>query len=99
MAATNLELSNLFNYFFWLKNAGQKTNLYVGCEAWDQVFVNLQVHLAPQPHEPAQPSRGYQDHHQSHPEHRYRRPEAEGYHRHRSVTVISPGPGHLICAG
>ena len=93
MAATNLELSNFFDQFYRLKNAGQKANLYVGCDAWCQVFVNLQVHLGPHPHEPDQHSHGYQDRHQNSPEHHNTRPEAEQYHRHHRPRP-HPEPYH-----
>ena len=45
--AADLELRNIFNHFYRLKNAGKKVNLYVGCEAGGQVFVNFQAHLGP----------------------------------------------------
>ena len=97
MAATNSELSNIFDQFYRLKNAGQKTNLYVGCEASGQVFVNLQVHLDPPPHVPAQ----HFHRHQGRSEHHYHRPEAAHSHRphheshHRHHGQPRARPSHL----
>ena len=45
--ADDLELSNIFNNFHRLKNAGRKANLYMGCEVGGQVVVNLQAHFVP----------------------------------------------------
>ena len=95
MAATNLELSKFFDHFYRLKNTGQKANLYVGFDAWGQVFVNLQVHLGPHPREPAQHSQGYQDgHHHTRPEaeryHRHHRPHPEPHHHHHDQPRARP---------